>query len=288
MKIALGTVQFGMAYGVANASGRVPAGEVEKILACASLRGIDTLDTAVGYGESETVLGAFPLGSWKVISKIGTAPEGCQDIPAWVNAQVEGSLSRLRIPSLDALLLHTSHELLGSRGEDVYAALGEVKAQGLAKKIGISIYSPAELDELAGRYPLDIVQAPVNVFDRRLAATGWMEKLALNNIELHARSVFLQGLLLMSPSSRPEKFQRWGGLWDAWDNWLEAAGLSPLQASLRYVLGIPGIARAVVGVDSLRQLEEICEAAGGEAPNVPANLFADDSDLLNPSRWSGL
>lgn len=285
MRLALGTAQFGMAYGVANASGKVPAGEVEKILAYASGRGIDTLDTAVGYGESETVLGTFPLGSWHVISKIGAAPDGCPDIPAWVNAQVEGSLTRLRIPSLDALLLHAPQQLLGPRGEDVYAALAGVKAQGLAKKIGISIYSPAELDELEGRYPLDIVQAPVNVFDRRLAATGWMEKLARNNIELHARSAFLQGLLLMAPAARPEKFQRWGGFWDAWDKWLKATGLTPLQASLRYVLGFPGIARAVVGVDSLRQLEEICEAAAGEAPKVPSNLFTNDPDLLNPSRW---
>ena len=288
MKLALGTAQFGMAYGVANASGKVPAGEVEKILAYASGRGIDTLDTAVGYGESEAVLGTFPLGGWNVISKIGAAPDGCTDIPAWVNAQVEGSLRRLRIPSLDALLLHAPHELLGPRGEDVYAALAGVKAQGLAKKIGISIYSPAELDELEGRYPLDIVQAPVNVFDRRLEATGWMEKLARHNIELHARSVFLQGLLLMAPTSRPEKFQRWGGLWDAWDNWLKAAGLTPLQASLRYVLGFSGITRAVVGIDSLQQLEEICLAAEGPLPEPPREIQTLDEDLINPARWSNL
>ena len=132
MKLALGTAQFGMAYGVANASGKVPAGEVEKILAYASGRGIDTLDTAVGYGESEAVLGTFQLGSWNVISKIGAAPEGYQDIPAWVNTQVEDSLTRLRISSLDALLLHAPHELLGPRGEEVIAALAGVKAQGLA------------------------------------------------------------------------------------------------------------------------------------------------------------
>lgn len=288
MKLALGTAQFGMAYGVANASGKVPAGEVEKILTYASGRGIDTLDTAVGYGESETVLGTFPLGSWHVISKIGAAPDGCPDIPAWVNAQVEGSLTRLRTPSLDALLLHAPQELLGPRGEDVYAALAGVKAQGLAKKIGISIYSPAELDELEGRYPLDIVQAPVNVFDRRLAATGWMEKLARNNIELHARSAFLQGLLLMAPAARPEKFQRWGGLWDAWDKWLKATGLTPLEASLRYVLAQTQIRRAIVGVDSLEHLKEICLAADGPMPEPPIEIQALDEDLINPARWSNL
>jgi len=286
MKLALGTAQFGMAYGVANASGKVPAGEVEKILAYASSRGIDTLDTAVGYGESEGLLGTFPLSGWNIISKIGAAPEGCHDIPAWVSTQVEGSLTRMRIPSLDALLLHAPHELLRPRGEEVYAALAVVKAQGLAKKIGISIYSPAELDELESRYPLDIVQAPVNVFDRRLEATGWMENLARKSTELHARSIFLQGLILMPPASRPTKFQRWGELWDAWDNWLKATGLTPLQASLRYVLGFPSIARAVVGIDSLQQLEEICEAVAGEAPKLPSNLFTDDPDLLNPSRWA--
>jgi len=288
MKLALGTAQFGMPYGVANRSGKVSGEEVGRILDYARSQGIDTLDTAVGYGESEAVLGAHPLAGWRVISKVGAVPESCREIPAWVNAQVHGSLARLKIPGLAGLLLHAPHQLLGPRGEEIYAALADVRAQGLVNKIGISIYSPSELDMLNDRYALDIVQAPVNIFDRRLASTGWMSKLELKNIELHARSIFLQGLLLMAPSSRPEKFLRWSGLWEGWDAWLRASRLTPLQASLRYVLAQPEIRHAVVGVDSLKQLKEICLAAAGPAPEPPLEVLTADEGLLNPARWSDL
>ncbi len=277
-----------MRYGIANAGGQVPPDEVGEILAYARSQGIDTLDTAISYGESEMVLGRCSLEGWKIISKIGSVPPECGDVGAWVKDQIHGSLSRLRIPALHALLLHWPRQLLEARGDAIYSALIAAKEEGLIGKIGISIYAPLELERLVDRYPFEIIQAPFNILDRRLLESGWMSRLQSGGIEIHARSLFLQGLLLMSESDRPGKFLRWKTLWTAWSAWLEESRLSALEACLRYVLARPEISRAVVGVDTLSQIREICAAATGESPSIPPGIRADDEELLNPSCWSKL
>lgn len=286
-KLAIGTVQFGMDYGVSQAK-RTDIQEVRHILTDAFSLGIDVLDTAAGYGESEAALGAVSVDGWKVVSKIGGVPDDCADIAGWVDAQVRASLERLRLPSLYGLLLHTPGQLLGSHGEQIYEALIRTKEHGLARKTGVSIYSPSELDEISSRYALDLVQAPFNIFDRRLIDSGWMRRLEDLNVELHVRSVFLQGLLLMSSSERPAKFSRWDSLWSAWDAWLRQSHLSPLDACLRYVLSFPGISRVVVGMENHRQFQEIYTAASGQVPVVPAELQTQDLELLNPYRWTSI
>ncbi|PTX96919.1 hypothetical protein DB345_07005 [Spartobacteria bacterium LR76] len=286
-RLAIGTVQFGMDYGVKRAR-KSDIEEVRDILREAFSLGIDTLDTAAAYGESEAVLGAIAADDWKVVSKIGAVPDDCLNIEEWMDHQVKASLDRLRIPSLYGLLLHVPGQLLGPRGPQIYRALTRVKELGLAKKIGISIYSPSELDEIFRCYALDLVQAPFNIIDRRLIESGWMKKLVESDVELHVRSVFLQGLLLMSSADRPAKFGRWASLWSAWDEWLYQTKLTPLAACLRYVLSFPEISRVVVGMESLRQFQEIYASARGQAFTVPSELQAKDLDLLNPYKWSAL
>src|SRR5690606_8086920 len=115
-RIALGTVQFGLDYGVANTRGRVTPDEVARILALAADAGVRTLDTAVAYGDSERVLGQFPLAGFDVVSKLPAHDEPFRDIAGWVSREVEGSLRRLGIEQLDALLLHRPAQLLADTG----------------------------------------------------------------------------------------------------------------------------------------------------------------------------
>lgn len=286
MKLSLGTAQFGMDYGIANRAGRIPPDEIEAILAYAKREGIDTLDTAIAYGDSEAVLGSCPLASWRVVTKLGPVPEGCADAGWWIAEQIRGSLKRLKVARLHGILLHNPKQALGAHGAEIVSALQEAKSKGLTHRIGISIYEPAELDGFSEFFWPEIVQAPFNIFDRRLAASGWLHRLRECGVEIHTRSVFLQGLLLMGKESRPRVFQKWERLWAAWHIWLEDSGLTPLQASLRYALSFPQISRVVVGVDSMRHLKEICGAADGDLPSPPPTLQTDDIDLLNPSRWS--
>jgi aryl-alcohol dehydrogenase-like predicted oxidoreductase len=104
--------------------------------------------------------------------------------------------------------------------------------------------------------------------------------------EVHARSVFLQGLLLMTGANRPARFNRWQSLWDEWHRWLNAAGVSPLQACIRFAVANGGFDRLVVGVESRMQLREILANLDTAPPQVPATLQSEDLDLINPSRWN--
>lgn len=288
MKLALGTVQFGQSYGVANKAGQIPAAGATAILEYAASIGINMLDTAAGYGNSEQRLGEIGIPDWQVVSKIPAVPDGCGDISGWVTESVQSSLQRLGLPRLYALLLHEPQQLLGADGGQIYAALQQLRETGLVQKIGASIYAPAELDDLCRRYEFDVVQAPFNLLDRRLIESGWMSRLANSGVELHVRSIFLQGLLLMPSSDRPAKFNRWQAHWSAYSDWLRSAELTPLQACVRHSLSFPEVTRVIVGVDNSDQLRSIFEAAIGPVPSPPSALPVHDCDLLNPSVWATL
>ncbi len=286
MKLALGTVQFGMAYGVANKRGQITFAEAREILLRAWAAGIDTLDTAIAYGESEAILGTIGVGQWKVVSKLSESPARCEDIAAWVRSEVAGSLNRLKVPKLHALLLHRSQELLAPHGVALYAALTELKTNGFVDKIGVSVYGPEELEAVWSRFRLDIVQAPFNILDRRLVSSGWLRRMYEAGTEVHVRSVFLQGLLLMSSEERLASFGNWQDLWSKWDGWLMAEKLSPLQACLNFALSQPEIDRVIVGVDSISNLIEILSLPSKNSIEFPNYLKSVDSRLINPSKWT--
>jgi aryl-alcohol dehydrogenase-like predicted oxidoreductase len=287
-RLALGTAQFGLNYGIANQAGQVLVIEAATILDHAAAAGLDTLDTAIAYGDSEERLGQIGVDQWQIVSKLPQLSDSSLDVSAWVRDSVTGSLKRLKVSCLGGLLLHHPSDLLGSQGNALYAAMAELKSLGLVKKIGISIYQPDELDTLLEHMAFDVVQAPFNILDRRLMDSGWLGRLCDLGIEIHVRSVFMQGLLLMPGDLRPAKFQRWQPLWDEWEHWLSANQLTPLEACLRYVLSFNEIRRVIVGVDTLGQFKEIVTAASGNLPPVPAGLQSSDILLLNPSNWHQL
>ncbi len=284
MKLALGTVQFGLAYGIASPQPQLAYGESKAIVDYAAGHGMTVLDTAMGYGESEARLGEIGVLGWKVVSKLPEVPAG-ENIDAWIDSAVHSSLNRLKIASLYGLLLHRPAQLLSDRGPEIHAALQRLKSEGLVEKIGISIYEPSELDGVFSIGEVDLVQSPLSLLDRRLITSGWLDRLADHGVEVHARSVFLQGLLLMSPDQRPAKFDRWSGLWAHYHAWIAATGLSPLQACLAYVSALPQIQQVVVGVNGLDHIKEILRAQTSPAPSWSPDLATDDEELLNPLAW---
>lgn len=287
-KLALGTVQFGLPYGVANSKGQISHEEAGAILNLARDRGITTLDTAIAYGESEQVLGSMSLAGFDIITKLPALPDTCTDVAGWIESELQGSLSRLNVTHVGALLLHRPEQLFGTAGKKLYSALQDTKRQGLVKRVGVSIYSPNELPAITEEFQFDLVQAPFSIIDARLAESGWLNKLSLAGIELHVRSVFMQGLLLMPDAARPKKFNRWCTLWSLWREWLNDTGLTPLEACLRYALSVPQIEKVMVGVDNCTQLSEILQTTIGDCPQPPPSLICSDINLLNPSLWSKL
>jgi hypothetical protein len=285
-KLALGTVQFGLSYGVANQQGQTTEEQARAIVDRAYRAGITTLDTAIAYGTSEQALGRLKLDQFDIVTKLPAMPDDCKDVAGWVSNQLDESLARLNVPKVNGLLLHRPAQLLEERGAELFRALEAQRNDGRVKRIGISIYAPVELDQLCTRYHFDLIQAPFNIMDDRLVESGWLDKLSDCGTELHVRSVFMQGLLLMTEETRPKGFDRWAPRWVAWRSWLDDVGLTPLQACLRYALAVPQIEKVVVGVDSLPQLVDIIGAVDGGFPGRPADMGCTDDALLNPSRWN--
>lgn len=286
-RLALGTAQWGGgSYGIANTAGAVGLQRGREILQVAASGGIDTIDTAAVYGESESHLGCLGVDAWRVVTKVPAAPPDAADPGAWTFATIQRSLARLRLARVHGVLLHDPAPLRAPSGGELYRALARARDAGLVTKIGVSVRAPEDLASVWGRFPLEIVQAPLSVFDRRLADSGWLDRLSDRQVEVHARSAFLQGLLVMPPERRPAYFAPWKPLLRQWDRWLAQAGLSPLEACLRFVHALPGITRVVVGVDTSHQLREVLGAAAGGPLAVPHELSSTDPGLVDPSSWT--
>lgn len=287
-KFALGTVQFGLDYGVANQDGRVTLEEGRKILTEANRAGVNTLDTAIAYGDSEATLGQIGVANWQIVSKLPRMPDGISDVDGWVEAQIVSSLSRLKVGQLEGVLLHYPAQILSGQGRKLPIALQKSKEIGLVRKIGASIYRPDELTDLLDVFDVDLIQSPLNIVDRRLIDTGWLARLTLTGVEVHVRSVFLQGLLLMDESERPSKFTQWQPLWAIWDSWLRRTNLTALEACLRFALNVEGLSRVVIGVDGVNQLKQILAIPPQCLTDLPDFAGLYDERLINPSTWGRL
>lgn len=287
-RLALGTVQFGLPYGVANTQGQVSLAAAEQMVKFAADSGVDTIDTAIGYGESEQALGKIGVGNFKVVSKLLPLPDSVTDAGEWALRETEASLARLKSDSLHGLLLHRSSDLHGAQGAALYAAMQKLKSEGRVKKVGISIYSPEELDACVDKFEFDLIQAPFNLVDHRLHASGWLQRLKAQGCEVHIRSAFLQGLLLMPRSAIPAKFGKWEGIWNTWHQWLQQEDADAVGACLAYPLSFPQIDRVVVGANDPEQLRQIAAAASREVEYQLPDLGCNEENLINPAKWPGL
>jgi hypothetical protein len=285
-KLVIGTAQFGYDYGITNTRGKVPKTEVVKILNEARLHQIKTLDTASLYGESESVLGDAGTDDFDIITKLPSLDKPSSDINYFIDQSIKISLSNLKTPFVDTLLLHRPDELLEVNGHLVYESLTKLKEMGLVKKIGISIYSPEILEDIISEYSIDVVQGPLNIFDRRIINSGWLYKLADKGISFIARSVFLQGILLTDNLDLPIYFHKWKFHFEKWINFLRENSLSALEASLQFVSEIPEVDKFIVGVESLDQFLEIIEAIDSPSFAEAKQLEINDIGLISPINWS--
>ena len=285
-KLALGTVQFGMDYGI-NSGIKVEQNEVLKIVNLARKSGIKLIDTAQLYGTSEKVLGNVNTVDFDIVTKSRAFEQDIinENEANLVINDLDHSLKLLKQKSLYAFLVHHGEDLLKPGGEMIFNKLQILKEQGLVKKIGFSAYIDNQLIKIIERFDIDIIQLPMNILDNRLINNGLLNKLYSRGIEIHTRSVFLQGLLLMDMDKRPKYFDRWSNLWKFWYEWLTDNKLSPLEASIRYMISKPEISRVLVGVDNKDQLKNIIIASDGNIPTIPEELTSDDPDLLNPGNW---
>jgi aryl-alcohol dehydrogenase-like predicted oxidoreductase len=288
MRLALGTVQFGADYGVSNQEGRVSTRTVGEILTAAREEGVDLLDTAHLYGDAEAVLGAALTASAmvRIVTKTprfdGAGPDG----PRRLQDAFSMSLARLGRKAVHGLLFHHAPDLLGEDGDRLWSAASELRERGLVTALGVSVYAPEDASRILERFPVELVQLPLNVLDRRFVETGVLDALVAAGAEVHVRSAFLQGLLLMDPSETPRHFTPIRALLGRYHAARTAAGLSPVEAALGFLRGIPGIQRVVVGVTRPAELRE-CAAAARRRVNMDYGPYScQDPDMIEPFRWT--
>jgi len=286
MNIVLGTAQFGLDYGIANSVGRLTYDEVFKIINLCNKFNINTLDTAISYGKSEDILGNQNLNKWKIITKLPAVPDNVSNIENYINEKFRNSLEKLKSRSIYALLLHSPIQLFEKNGKKIFKSLNVLKEKGLISKVGVSVYSPVELYKILESYNFDIVQFPLNILDCRFIKSDILINLKKQGVETYARSIFLQGLLLMK--TRPLYFNKWNHIWSEWDRWLNLLQISPLEACIRFAISQNNLDNIIIGVDSSAQLTEIINNSQTPLPSLPNWPFDIDNynELINPSFWN--
>ena len=277
-KLALGTVQFGLDYGITNHSGQVAIDEVKDILDYAKTNNINTLDTAARYGNSEQVLGEVGVNNYRIITKSTPLKNGVDR----VIKDFYHSLDNLNTGQVDGLLIHNIDDIKVKRFGDLFHKLNELKEKGLINKIGFSTYTPDQVDLLLENFDFDLIQVPFNVFDTRLIEGGQLQALKKKNIEIHVRSIFLQGVLL-DFDNLSSYFSRWKKQFDKYQSTVEKSGLSLLEYALNFTLNVQEIDKILVGVNSTDQLKEIVQAKKKQSSLSAFPI--DDIALLNPGLW---
>ncbi|HEY7639581.1 MAG TPA: aldo/keto reductase [Steroidobacteraceae bacterium] len=284
MELALGTVQFGLPYGIAGRDEPVPEAEARAILQIAHAGGIRLLDTAAAYGSIEERLPALCGGlQFRIVSKIPALPVSTDlaAVEKFVADAVRGARRRLG-PSLSCMLFHRAADLLGPAAESAWRAARDA-ARPHDVQLGVSAYDPAEARAVQQRFGIDVVQVPANAFDQRLRQEG-----PLSGVATHVRSVLLQGLLLMPVAEAAARVPAAAEPLARWHRWCDERGLGTLQAALALVKGMAAASHVVVGVDSAAQLETILDAWHASAPLTAPELACGNLDVIDPRRWNAV
>ena len=284
-KLTLGTANFGTKYGMTNINGRLSDQAIKSILSESKSANINMIDTAQAYGDSEARLGSFLDASQKVVTKIGIELEENYH-ENYLHNLVIGSMKRLNSSKIYGLLLHRPQVLFSRHGQEIISELNLLKEDGLVKKIGVSIYSPDILSKLLKLIELDIVQVPFNVFDQRVLISGWNKRLKDNNTEIHIRSVFLQGLLLMNQNNLHNWFElNWPELFKEWFEFQKQTNASADEIALGFGMRQSWVDKIVVGVDNEQQLRRLIKIEKANKHDFDIKLSSNDVNLIDPFNW---
>lgn len=283
-ELALGTVQFGMKYGVAGRGESVPPDEVRRILEFAWNSGVRVLDTAPGYGDIEQRLDALTDGfDFTVVSKIPSLASVRNKDEAIELVESSFLRSRERLGcKLKTVLFHNAGDLFGDFSQAVWdSAYGAARAAHVS--LGASCYSAEVAVALTDKFPISAIQVPGNAFDQRMNDTRFAAPFA--GVEIHLRSAFLQGLLLQSAHVAASLVPNASSAMQKWTSWCRTNTLSPLEGALSAVKSFANVRYCVVGVDSLEQLESIVDAWKVARAMDIATLACDDETVIDPRTW---
>ena len=269
-KIGLGSVQFGIPYGVSNNKGQTSNEEVTKILSYANTSEIAIVDTASAYGNAEEVLGKNDLNHFKIVSKFMSPSSES------IHEQFKQSLKKLNQNSMYGYLVHRPADLL--KFPEQWSQLKELKTEGLVEKIGYSLNEPEEIYQLLGKgYHPDLIQVPYNYFDRRFEEI--IIELKDKGCEIHTRSTFLQGLFFMDSDELSPFF-------DEVKPYIQSLKKNNTLAKslLKFTLNKKFIDKVIIGVENTEQLIENLDKSK-EIQDLEAVNYIISKKILMPMYW---
>lgn len=285
-KIILGTVQFGLDYGINNSSGKMSEEEVFKILDLAYSSNLTVLDTAAAYGNSEERIGDYLYSNrdknFRIITKFNLK-QNLTPIHS-----LEKSLQNLKIDQVNAVMFHSFEDFKSTKEEEINSLL-ELKGKKYMK-LGISLYTNAQMKEIAEKEIFDLVQVPFNVLDNEKQRGEILKELKRKNLEIHTRSVFLQGLFFMKKDRIPVKLHPLVKYLNDLESIAEHFSLDISTLATQYALSKEYIDCVLIGVDSVDQLKINLKNIESKVPlpalNAIDEIFVTETSLLNPSTWN--
>lgn len=295
MKYCLGTVQFGLEYGI-QGNKQPDIENVFNILTFAINNGVDTFDTASAYGNAESILGDYfdrhPVlkSNTNIISKMHPDAFLNKTRDKWEDVAVEcaqESIKRIRVSKLSAYLFHNASYIFD---RDSVNALYKVVEMGLSDKIGVSVYTPDEAMKALEYSNIKVIQIPYNVFDHRLDKNGFFENAKKNGVEIYARSSLLQGLIMLEPNNLPQKVAFSKPYLERYLSVCKTYNISPLDAAISYVGSKKEIDYIVFGVDNINQLKDYLSIQNNGIDEqlittLNKEYYTVEEKLVNPALW---
>jgi aryl-alcohol dehydrogenase-like predicted oxidoreductase len=278
-KIIIGVTQFGMPYGIMNKSKNDRKKKLKQILNFSKKKNIKALYTSKYYGNSNKLLGFENLHHFKIFSKFKS-----EDL---LNEKFILELDKVRNTlgkNTIILMLDGFEKLSVNKALKVYDIIIKLKKNKYISKFGYSIYDFKNLQKICKNFKPDILQCPYNVIDRRLEQKGLLEYLKFNKIEVHVRSIFLQGLLIADPSRLPKKFLKWKKIFQIFKNKMSYYQISNLEGCLNFIEKNRCIDKILIGIDNDIQLKEILDAKYNKKIKFP-NIYIKNEKLIDPSKW---
>jgi len=281
-KLAIGTAQFGLNYGIANQNGKVNVNQIQSILDFAHEKGINILDTAKAYGNSEKSIGNYlklTEKTWYIITKISDSDKDLIE-------QILDSKEKLTVlPNI--ILAHSAKIFL----DPIFQSkLQETKDKELVHSIGVSLYNEEEINQvLDSKIKPDVIQLPMNILDTRLYRCGVLSKLFDREIEIHVRSAFLQGLFYLSKAELEDAFKDVIPYLEKLKSISADIGLTLSELSLLWLVNLEEVSKVIIGVDNVNQLRSHIDTL---QKNIDSSVFEEalsiyyeNENILNPSLW---
>lgn len=265
MKIGIGTVQLGSKYGISNlnSSSTISKNDFYKILNLSLKKNIKIIDTAQSYGNSEKLIGTILLkkkfrNQFNIITKLGDLRFiKSKNIYGEIYEKVNFSLNNLKVKKIYGLLLHDIKDLKSKKRDIIFKSLLKLKREGLVKKIGFSCYNHNDLTHFLSKYNFDIIQFPFNIIDQRLLEAKILNNLKRKKVEIHIRSIFLQGLLLLPPEKIPYNFLKNHNSLKKWHNFLRTNKIDPISACLNFILKNNFYKNVIIGFNEYFQFKDV-------------------------------